>query len=372
MNYNKKTVTSIILSLTIIFFSFSQDSLKYFDYQSYFMSYDIKKSEILSEGGEVFSGTLSKTWTKKEIGYLSRMICDDCDSVSEGNWVNKFNSSDKSQFTRFSIREGLPHGQWDFGNYKGEFNYGKQHGEWILNKVETNPSFKNGSYQGEQKDVLEIHEFYNQGVAEGQWYTIKNGVRYNTFNFKEGKLDREITLNIGLNNCSDKANFKDGLPHGSFIHYFDKMMYDKSMYVKGSYNMGSPNGIWEWSNNKVLVKIEFIDSLGIVRYTDFDRNNTKQIIEYDISGDFTVTQSKWFGDRNIVLSGKNKKYIDFYENGKIKRIWHSGTDEYREGKKDQEFYPNGNIKIEGVLDEYRKQYDINGKLIKTSGTYKSL
>lgn len=313
------------------------------------------------------SDSNDKEWLNKEIGYFSTKLCRGFET--ENNWINEFNSSDKSEFVKYSVKDSLPNGEWDFGQYKGNFINGKQDGEWILLEVETYTKYFEDGSEVEQKNTFEIHEFYKNGIADGQWYTIKNGVSYNTHSFKNGKLNGEIILKIGKNNCIDKANFIDGFPNGKFILYLDNSQNSK---IFGSYKMGIPNGTWgAILNNKELLKIEFIDSLGIVRYTDFDFHNRKQIIEYDISIDFNITQSRWFNDNNLSFYSKNKKYFDFYENGKIKRIWYSGTDEYRKGKKDQEFHPNGKIKIEGVLGEYRKEYDINGKLIKTSDNYKS-
>ena len=37
-----------------------------------------------------------------------------------------------------------------------------------------------------------------------------------------------------------------------------------------------------------------------------------------------------------------------------------------------EFYSNGKLKQEGVVNQYRKEYDINGKLIRSSSQFNSL
>lgn len=139
--------------------------------------------------------------------------------------------------------------------------------------------------------------------------------------------------------------------------------------MKGSYNMGNPNGIWECKYGREYVKIEFLDSLELVRYTEVERSK-KKTIEYFTSDNFSVNFENWFTILDINCT--NKKNTEYFENGKTERIWHIGTDEFRKGKKDQEFHPNGKIKIEGVLDEYRKEFDMNGKLIKSSDNYKSL
>lgn len=360
----------ILITSTFSFLCYSQDKLKHVDVQSYFYSYEIKDSTGYSEDGqEAYYAGSYKVWKKKEIGYFSRTVCDDCDSSSEWNWVNEFNNSDKSQIKKYSIQDGLPYGEWDFGKYEGRFNNGKQDGEWILHDVASSAKFTNGTYQGEQEDTLEIHEFYKEGIADGQWYTIKNGLRYNTYNFKDGKLDGEIITNFGGNNCIDKANYKNGVPNGSFILYKDRNTYDKDLYMKGSYNMGNPNGIWECKYGREYVKIEFLDSLELVRYTEVERSK-KKTIEYFTSDNFSVNFENWFTILDINCT--NKKNTEYFENGKTERIWHIGTDEFRKGKKDQEFHPNGKIKIEGVLDEYRKEFDMNGKLIKSSDNYKSL
>lgn len=349
----------IVITSIFSFLGYSQDKLKQSDLKSYYNSFELQRN----------SDSYSKEWIIKEIGYFSTNICRGAET--ENSWIDGFNNSTKSEFVKYSILDSLPNGEWDFGKYKGRFINGKQDGEWILHDVATSPKFTNGTYQGEQKDTLEIHEFYKEGIADGQWYTLKNGVRYNTYNFKDGKLDGEIITNIGGNNCIDKANYKDGVPNGAFILYNDRTTYDKSMYIKGSYNMGNPNGFWEFSMSKYsITQIEFLDSLKVVRYTDIDHNK-KKTVEYYNSENFSVSFKKWFKSP-LIISSLNQKITEYYENGKIKRMWYSGTDEFRKGKKDQEFHSNGKIKIEGVLDEYRKEFDMNGKLIKSSDNYKSL
>jgi hypothetical protein len=60
------------------------------------------------------------------------------------------------------------------------------------------------------------------------------------------------------------------------------------------------------------------------------------------------------------------------ENQKINSITYRGSNEFRNGKKEQEFYSNGKLKQEGVVNQYRKEFDINGKLIRSSLQFNSI
>lgn len=70
----------------------------------------------------------------------------------------------------------------------------------------------------------------------------------------------------------------------------------------------------------------------------------KRIILFYTSENFSVSFKKWFKSP-LTISGLNQKITEYYENDKIKRIWHSGTDEFRKGKKTKNFIQMGKLKL---------------------------
>lgn len=131
---------------------------------SYFNSYSITKvikeefnlEELNQQGWDKENDeyyNFKKDWVKKEIGYLSEFI----KTYGISNWNHmklKFIELEKNIDVKSSYFENLPHGYWDFGNYKGEFKNGKQNGEWILKKEESNSHFEFGEYVGDRKSVV--------------------------------------------------------------------------------------------------------------------------------------------------------------------------------------------------------------------------
>jgi hypothetical protein len=126
---------------------------------SFFNSYDItkeikkeinieelKQKKVESENGEEIyrfnledfesnkhNFNFNKVWVKKEIGYLSEFI----KKYGISNWNDmklKFSEVEKENEVISSYYENIPHGYWDFGNYKGEFKNGKIKEEGIVNQ----------------------------------------------------------------------------------------------------------------------------------------------------------------------------------------------------------------------------------------------
>jgi hypothetical protein len=368
---------------------------------SYFNSYDITK--VIKEEFNLEElnqhdwnkdddgyYNFKKVWKKKEIGYLSEFI----ETFSISNWNDmkmKFSELEKFNVVQSSYNENLPHGYWDFGNYKGEFKNGKQDGEWILKKQESKSHFEFGKYVGELLDTVINHEFYDNGLAVGQWFTMKNGIRFNTLNFVNGKLDGQINLhgnNYAVSIFGDyvnrgieeiNMNFLNGIPHGSFT------WSNLHLICTGSYNVGIPNGKWDiyqidWKNGiKILsnlYKLEIDENYLTIKESNFRSNSSDNFEkEYYISDKSDLfKQSNWFKINIIVKDYKETRFTmsEKIENQKINSITYRGSDEFRNGKKEQEFYSNGKLKQEGVVNQYRKEYDINGKLIRSSSQFNSL
>jgi hypothetical protein len=398
-------IALILIVQLFPFFIFSQNEnneiIQNSEMASYFNSYDIIKvikdefnleelnqKDWDKENDEYYN--FKKDWVKKEIGYLSEFI----KTYGISNWNHmklKFIELEKNIDVKSSYYENLPHGYWDFGNYKGEFKNGKQNGEWILKKEESNSHFEFGEYVGELLDTVINHEFYDNGLAVGQWFTMKNGIRFNTLNFVDGKLDGQINLhvnNYAVNIFGDYVNrgieeinmiFLNGIPHGSFT------WSNQYRICTGSYNLGIPNRKWDiykidWKNaNKILCneyKMEINEKYFTIKESNFKSNSSDNFEkEYYISDKNGVfKQTNWFKYKIIVNDYKETRFTmsEKIENQKITSIRYRGSDEFRNGKKEQEFYSNGKLKQEGVVNQYRKEYDINGKLIRSSSQFNSL
>lgn len=364
----------------------AQDKLMQSDLKSYYTSYEIQPN----------SDTNEKQWMNKQFGYFSTQICND--SEVETNWINSFNNSDKSDVVKFSIKDSLPNGYWDFGNYKGEFKNGKQDGEWILIKIEIYPDSPDNLYKldkdytGQKNDTSIVHEFYKNGIADGQWYRTKNSIRYNTFNFTEGKLNGEI--NVYGNKDAEtifgdfdffmseiNMTFLNGIPNGNFT------LSTINFIKKGSYSLGIPSGKWEMYKlshnnegykvwNKDYYSIEIDEKQSSIKESFFTSNSSDNFQkEYYVSNESVLfRQVNWFECQIKVKNFQLKKFYlsDKIENQKINYVIYKGSDEFRDGKKEQEFYKNGKIKQEGVVNQYRKEYDVNGSLIRSSLQFNSL
>lgn len=378
-----------LLFTLILFLSWNvlaQDKLMQSDLKSYYTSYEIQPNAETNE----------KQWINKQIGYFSTQICKD--SEDETNWVDYFNNSDKSDVVKFSIKDSLPNGFWDFGNYKGEFKDGKQDGEWILIKIEIYPDSpdnlykRDKDYTGQKNDTSIVHEFYKNGIAYGQWYRMNNNIRYNTINFTQGKLDGEI--NVYGNKDAEtlfgdfdffvteiNMTYLNGIPSGNFT--FSTINFIK----KGSYSLGSPIGKWEiyqlnrngegykvW--NKDYYSIEIDEKYTSIKESFFTTNSSDnfQKVYYVSNESVLFGQVNWFECKINVKNFQLKKFYlsDNIENQKIKYVIYNGSDEFRDGKKEQEFYKNGKIKLEGVVNQYRKEYDVNGNLINSSLHFNSI
>jgi hypothetical protein len=191
-----------------------------------------------------------------------------------------------------------------------------------------------------------------------------------------GHSDEEIIFNdCKLFPTEIKMNFLNGIPNGNFTISFGDFIIRK-----GSYNLGIPKGKWEFSDI-----IETVDGYNhgykLFRLDDYEidekysvikryRHNTIYGREYYISDkDEAFKQFTWF---DIEILVKDYKETDLYENLKIRYITYHGSDEFRNGKKEQEFYKNGKIKEEGIVNQYSKEYDINGKLIRSSKNFYTL
>jgi hypothetical protein len=331
----------------------------------------------------------NKVWVKKEIGYLSEFI----KQYGISNWNDmklKFSELEKENKVISSYYENLPHGYWDFGNYKGEFKNGKQEGEWIYFKIESNPCFFKDcggdweSYSQEKIDTSIVHEFYKNGIADGQWFRIKNNIKQNTFNFINGKLDGEINI-FGQSDAkiifgSDyqipeiNMNFSNGIPNGNFT------LSCPGETRKGCYSLGIPIGKWEvtdiFEDSRTFppsykfykkYSMEIDEQYSTIKIGRYYKEYEK--VYYVSNKNDVFKQYDWL-DYEIIV--KNYKQIIFYENEKIEKIIYYGSDEFRNGKKEQEFYKNGKLKQEGVVNQYRKEYDINGKLIRSSSQFNSL
>lgn len=380
---------------------------------SYFNSYDITKEikkeinieELKQNEQTIFdmgdfeknkdNFNFNKVWVKKEIGYLAEFI----KKYGISNWNEmklKFSELEKENKVISSYYENIPHGYWDFGNYKGEFKNGKQEGEWIYLKIESNPcSFKDwgvgleSSYTGEKIDTSIVHEFYKNGIADGQWFRIKNNIKQNTFNFIDGKLDGEINIfgqsdaKIIFENPYNQItevhmNFLNGIPNGNFT------LSSPNETRKGIYSLGIPSGKWEVTDmieqsytppifefyKKYSMEID--EQYSIIKVRHFYKKY--EAVYYVSNKNDAFIQFDWL-DYEIIV--KNGKLIRFYENEKIENqkihmITYHGSDEFRNGKKEQEFYKNGKLKEEGVVNQYRKEYDINGKLIRSSPQFDTL
>ncbi len=380
---------------------------------SYFNSYDITKEikkeinieELKQNEQTVFdieyfernkdNFNFNKVWVKKEIGYLSEFI----KKHGISNWNDmklKFSELEKENKVISSYYENLPHGYWDFGNYKGEFKNGKQEGEWIYLKIESNPCFFKDcgvgreSYSQEKIDTSIVHEFYKNGIADGQWFRIKNNIKQNTFNFIDGKLDGEINIfghsdaKIIFENRYNQITeinmkFLSGIPNGNFTLSCPRETR------KGCYSLGIPCGKWEvtdiiedWSTihpsyefyKKYSMEID--EQYSIIKVKHFYK---KYEAVFYVSNKYDAFKQFDWLDYDIIV--KNVKKTRFYENEKIENemihmITYHGSDEFRNGKKEQEFYKNGKIKEEGIVNQYRKEYDVNGKLIRSSPQFDTL
>lgn len=380
---------------------------------SYFNSYDIikvikeevdlegfeqeelKQNDWNKEDNRYFN--FNKVWVKKEIGYLAEFIKE----FNISNWNEmklKFSELEIDVDVKSSYFENLPHGYWDFGNYKGEFKNGKQEGEWILLKIESNPclpdNIKNPGeqYTGEKIDTSIVHEFYKNGIADGQWFRIKNNIRENTFNFTNGKLAGEINVYgrndaviifgdfLGHSPSKINMNFLNGIPNGNFT------MSSVYFIKKGSYNLGFPIGKWEYSVNewtddgyrwnKNYYNIEIYENDFRIKESFFTSNSSDNFIKeyYVTNKNDELKQIHWFEYKVLVKDYQETRFnmTEKIENQKITSITFNGSDEFRNGKKEQAFYENGKLKLEGVVNQYRKEYDINGKLIGSSSQFNSL
>lgn len=404
----RKAIILIIQLIPLFIFSQSENNtiIQNSEMASYYNSYDITK--VIKEEFNLEElnqhdwnkdddgyYNFKKVWVKKEIGYLSEFI----KTFSVSNWNDmklKFSELEKENRVISNYYENLPHGYWDFGNYKGEFKNGKQEGKWIYLKIVSNPcSLKDWgggleSYTGEKIDTSIVHEFYKNGIADGQWFRIKNNIKQNTFNFIDGKLDGEINIfghsdaKIFYENPYNQItevnmNFLNGIPHGSFT------WSNQYRICKGSYDLGIPNGKWDiykidWKNaNKILsneYKMEIDEEHLTIKESNFKSNSSDNFEkEYYISDKNDVfKQTNWFKYTIIVNDYKETRFnmSEKIENQKIISIRYRGSDIFRNGKKEQEFYSNGKLKQEGVVNQYRKEYDINGKLIRSSSQFNSL
>ena len=337
----------------------------------------------------------NKVWVKKEIGCLAEFTKE----FNISNWNEmklKFSELEIDVDVKSSYFENLPHGHWDFGNYKGEFKNGKQEGEWIYLKIESNPCFYKDcgvgreSYSMEKIDTSIVHEFYKNGIADGQWYRIKNNIKQNTFNFVYGKLDGEINIfghsdaKIIFENRYNQITeinmkFLSGIPNGNFT------LSCPGETRKGSFNLGIPNGKWEVTDIfedwiTFPPRYEFYKKYSMEideQYSTIKVGrcyNQYETVYYVSNKNDVFKQFDWL-DYEIIV--KDYKTTEFYENEKIENqkihmIIYHGSDEFRNGKKEQEFYKNGKIKEEGVVNQYRKEYDINGKLIRSSQQFDTL
>jgi hypothetical protein len=337
----------------------------------------------------------NKVWVKKEIGYLAEFI----KKYGISNWNEmklKFSELEKENKVISSYYENIPHGYWDFGNYKGEFKNGKQEGEWIYLKTESNPCFFKDcgvgreSYSQEKIDISIVHEFYKNGIAVGQWFRIKNNIKQNTFNFIDGKLDGEINIfghsdakiifgNSYINITEINMNFSNGIPNGNFT------LSCPGETRKGSYSLGIPSGKWEvtdivenWStfppNYKFYKKysIEIDEQYSTIKVERCYKDN--EGVYYVSNKNDAFKQFDWLDYEIMVKNYKNIRYYENekIENQKIRYITYHGSDEFRNGKKEQEFYKNGKIKEEGIVNQYSKEYDINGKLIRSGTNFYTL
>ncbi len=363
---------------------------------SFYYSYEIievMNDSLISDADEYadvenVSFDYYEVLVKKKIGHLGEINL-------EG--LNETEDSSSSAI------DPIYNGYVDFGNYKGNFINGKQDGEWIYLKIIENPKFINNKRVGEVTDTITYHELYTNGLADGQWFRYKNKMKQNTYNFKEGKLDGEIIEYFDdyfIRKTEIKTNFKDGIRHGFFSRIDNSYANDGSRFydsITGSFNLGIPIGKWEIvSSRKAFVGYTLYNENGEkLKERVFESKQENKEVEYErpcktfVIQKLDDPQAYETLDINSVLSMYNElklrsqkrcgnyKETQFYksdkfEDSRIETISYYGSDEYREGKKFLAFYSNGKIKQEGVINQYRKEYDINGKLIRSSTQFNSL
>lgn len=363
---------------------------------SFYYSYEIievMNDSLISDADEYVdvenvSFDYYEVLVKKKIGHLGEINL-------EG--LNETEDSSSSAI------DPIYNGYVDFGNYKGNFINGKQDGEWIYLKINTNPKFINKKQVGEVTDTIIYHEFYKSGLADGQWFRFKNNMKQNTYNFNEGKLDGEIIEYFDdyfMRKTEIKTNYKNGIRHGFFSRIDNSYANDGSRFydsITGSFNLGIPVGKWEIvSSREEFVGYTLYNENGEkLKERVFESKQENEEIEYEkpcqtiLIQKLNDPQAYQNLDINSVLSMYselklrsqkrcgNYKETQFYksdkfENSKIETISYYGSDEYREGKKFLALYSNGKLKQEGVVNQYRKEYDINGKLIRSSTHFNSL
>ena len=222
-------------------------------------------------------------------------------------------------------------------------------------KKDSEKMYKDGLKDGEwnfyNDDVVLVRiEVYNDDLKDGLWYTKDLETRDIHYEeYREDKFIVRYTEHYYPNyQLMEKYAYKDSLPHGKWIGYFEN---GETKHVK-RFEDGKKQGKWQ-----------FYTELGDIHILELYEND-KRDGEWYKKGDGNDVHYQ-FWDMDSLIS----EYADlYYPNGQLKE-----KISYKEGLKDGKFtgyYPSGKV-------EYVKRYEEDKpmgewKFVKEDGTTKKI
>ena len=206
-------------------------------YFSYERKRNIQESEIIGNLENKIDE--NSYWKKKECGLWMVMIGD---IHKEGGgyktfdeWYNDYKKNINKQLIGKSILN-KPDGEWSYkdGRYevKGNFIQGKPNGKW--------------EYRYYEKHILKSEkiENYKDGVPDGEWFVLVDGIKdiYSVENFVLGKREGLCYLNYDYEKKVEEImeiHFKNGIPNGKYsIYYMGWKTGEKKIFMNGIHENG--------------------------------------------------------------------------------------------------------------------------------------
>ena len=197
-------------------------------------------------------------------------------------------------------------------------------------------------------------KIYKNGTYK-TWYNKEN-TKLNTietwkYNKLHGRYIKYYYTSNERNNIMYDMNYKYGKLCGSFIKYYDTLDGHSKIMYHTRYLNGKENGLrLSYNDNGILLlQNEYIDGNKNGHQIYYHTNGKKYIISYYKDNQLNGPMIKYFNNNNNSIQEKSN-----YNNNVLKGILEKWN---KNGiKLCDEYYENGKFL-------YRKDYDINGKII---------
>lgn len=311
-------------------------------------------------------------------------------------------SKDKSPTTN---KNGLWYYFFDNGNLKSYGNHvnNLKEGEWkyfyLNGNIKEISNYKNGKLHGPVQEnfengITKTKLNYNMGMLDGNqevyyqngnikgFYVFKNDkregkeieyfdnkvIRYET-QYVDGKINGEYKEFYNSGNVNQVFDFIDGQKVGKYIAYFDSE--NKLIKKEGLLNKSNESGEWKYYNKQqILVQSGVFENGNKIGLWKSFYDNGKLKFEENYNNDGKLNGVYKFYSENGTLT---EEFL--YKNDLLteyKQYDDSGK-KLAEGNRDKKkidvkmFYPNGNIKKQGLLENNKATgewqfYDYNGVL----------